>query len=68
MQELSLPVPILHRRITWLVGQWTGVKVSPDARPTIYGLLLSGLRSPDVVVIIAYSDSHPPHKTQINQN
>jgi len=48
--ELSLPVPILHRRITWLVGQWSGVKVHPDSRPTIYSILLSGLRSPDVVV------------------
>lgn len=57
IHELALPVPVLHRRITWLVGQWTGVKVSPDSRPTIYALLRSGLSSPDVVVRLSSSQA-----------
>ncbi|CAL8143654.1 unnamed protein product [Orchesella dallaii] len=57
IHELSLPVPVLHRRITWLVGQWTGVKVSPDSRPTIYALLRSGLSSPDIVVRLSSSQA-----------
>ncbi|XP_035704828.1 importin-11 isoform X2 [Folsomia candida] len=57
VHELTLPVPILHRRITWLVGQWTGVKITAEARPTIYALLLSGLQSPDVVVRLSSSQA-----------
>lgn len=55
--ELGFPVPILHRRITWLVGQWTGVKITAESRPTIFGLLLNGLKSTDVVVRLSSSQA-----------
>lgn len=57
VEELKLPVPILHRRITWLVGQWTGVKINAETRPAIYSILLCGLKSPDVVVRLTSSQS-----------
>ena len=32
---------IVRRRAAWLVGQWSGVKLSPELRPKLYQILVS---------------------------
>jgi len=37
--ELSMTGPnyrIIRRRAVWLIGQWSGVKLSPELRPKLY--------------------------------
>lgn len=37
--ELSVTGPnyrIIRRRAVWLIGQWSGVKLSPELRPKLY--------------------------------
>jgi len=44
---------IVRRRTIWLIGRWSGVKLSPENRPLIYQLLLPALQpeqEPDLVV------------------
>lgn len=55
--ELSIKEPnyrIVRRRVVWLIGQWSGVKLSPELRPKLYEILLPLLeRSEDLVVRLA---------------
>ncbi|XP_015591574.1 importin-11 isoform X2 [Cephus cinctus] len=37
---------IIRRRVCWLIGQWTGVKLSAELRPELYKLMVEAL-SPD---------------------
>ena len=50
--ELAVRDPnyrIVRRRAAWLLGQWSGVKLSPQLRPRLYQLLLPLLVSKSAV-------------------
>lgn len=42
---------IVRRRVCWLLGQWSGVKLSPQLRPRLYELLLPMLGSQEDLVV-----------------
>ena len=42
---------IVRRRVVWLIGQWSGVKLSPSYRPKLYELLLPVLGSEEDLVV-----------------
>jgi len=45
---------IVRRRAAWLVGQWSGVKLSPELRPKLYQILVPLLeKDEDLVVRLA---------------
>ena len=45
---------IVRRRVCWLMGQWSGVKLSPELRPRLYEMLMPMLsNSQDLVVRLA---------------
>ena len=45
---------IVRRRAAWLVGQWSGVKLSPEMRPKLYQILVPLLeKKEDLVVRLA---------------
>eukprot|EP00088_Acartia_fossae_P019523 TRINITY_DN2140_c0_g1_i15.p1 TRINITY_DN2140_c0_g1~~TRINITY_DN2140_c0_g1_i15.p1 ORF type:complete len:975 (-),score=198.52 TRINITY_DN2140_c0_g1_i15:611-3535(-) len=49
---------IIRRRVCWLLGQWSGVKLSPGLRPKLYQLLLPLLtQEEDLVVRLAAAKS-----------
>lgn len=52
--ELKVSGPgyrIVRRRVAWLIGQWVGVKLSPELRPVLYKTLVECLDpSEDLVV------------------
>ena len=53
-QELSVSDPnyrIIRRRMVWLIGQWSGIKSSPESRPMIYELILPALRTQEDLVV-----------------
>lgn len=53
-EELQIHVGnyrVIRRRVAWLLGQWTGVKLSPELRPALYAAMLPLLqREEDMVV------------------
>lgn len=42
---------IVRRRVCWLLGQWSGVKLSPGLRPRLYQLLLPLLTEKEDLVV-----------------
>jgi len=42
---------IVRRRVCWLLGQWSGVKLSPQLRPRLYELLMPMLSSQEDLVV-----------------
>ena len=42
---------IVRRRVCWLLGQWSGVKLSPQLRPRLYELLMPMLASEEDLVV-----------------
>ncbi|XP_054286364.1 importin-11-like [Macrosteles quadrilineatus] len=42
---------VIRRRVAWLVGQWTGVKLSCDLRPALYAAMLPLLRSDEDIAV-----------------
>ena len=42
---------IVRRRAVWLLGQWSGVKLSPQLRPKLYEVSLCGTESKDPELI-----------------
>ena len=42
---------VLRRRILLLIGQWVGVKMAVELRPTLYELLLSCLAPGEDLVV-----------------
>merc|ERR1719244_1082718 len=42
---------IVRRRVCWLLGQWSGVKLSPVLRPRLYELLMPMLGSQEDLVV-----------------
>ena len=45
---------IVRRRVCWLMGQWSGVKLSPEFRPKLYEMLMPMLtNNQDLVVRLA---------------
>lgn len=42
---------ILRRRVAWLLGQWTGVKLSCELRPTLYAAMLPLLQSGEDIAV-----------------
>ncbi|XP_011502354.1 PREDICTED: importin-11 isoform X2 [Ceratosolen solmsi marchali] len=49
---------IIRRRVCWLIGRWTGVKLSAEYRPELYNLMAQALRpDEDLGVRLAASDA-----------
>lgn len=42
---------IVRRRAVWLVGQWSGVKLSPELRPRLYQILVPLLKKEEDLVV-----------------
>jgi hypothetical protein len=42
---------ILRRRIAWLLGQWTGVKLSADLHPLLYSSMIPLLEPTEDIVV-----------------
>ena len=42
---------IVRRRAAWLVGQWSGVKLSPELRPKLYQILVPLLKKDEDLVV-----------------
>ncbi|XP_042907797.1 importin-11 [Parasteatoda tepidariorum] len=42
---------IIRRRVIWLIGQWVGVKMSPDMRPLLYEVILKMLNSEENLIV-----------------
>ncbi|GLH14983.1 Importin-11 [Gryllus bimaculatus] len=42
---------VIRRRVAWLVGQWTGVKFSPELRPALYSVTLPLLQADEDMAI-----------------
>ncbi|KAH7967139.1 hypothetical protein HPB49_023016 [Dermacentor silvarum] len=59
--ELKVSEPryrIVRRRVAWLIGQWVGVKMSPELRPVLYKALIESLDpSEDLVISILHVTS-----------
>lgn len=52
--ELSLPglnFRIIRRRIIWLIGHWTSVKLDRALRPKVYEICLHLLRSEEDICV-----------------
>ena len=49
------PIPcsyrIVRRRVIWLLGCWTGVKMSSELRPTLYTILIPLLNPTEDLVV-----------------
>lgn len=59
-QELQLQgghFRVIRRRVAWLLGQWTGVRFSPDLRPVLYSAMLS-LLQPNEDLVVRLTASH----------
>lgn len=53
-QELTIKdsnYRIVRRRAAWLVGQWSGVKLSPELRPKLYQILVPLLKQDEDLVV-----------------
>jgi len=53
-QELTIKdfnCRIVRRRAAWLVGQWSGVKLSPELRPKLYQILVPLLKQDEDLVV-----------------
>ncbi|XP_063215721.1 importin-11-like isoform X2 [Bacillus rossius redtenbacheri] len=49
---------VIRRRVTWLIGQWTGVKLSQELRPALYAAMLPLLgRGEDMAVRLTASST-----------
>ncbi|XP_031781070.1 uncharacterized protein LOC100116824 isoform X2 [Nasonia vitripennis] len=49
---------IIRRRVCWLIGRWTGVKLSAGFRPDLYKLMIEALREDeDLGVRLAAADA-----------
>ncbi|CAH1796232.1 unnamed protein product [Owenia fusiformis] len=61
IQELKIKhsnYRIIRRRVIWLIGQWVGVKMSPNLRPALYENILPLLAdTEDMVVRIEAADT-----------
>ena len=42
---------IVRRRAAWLIGQWSGVKLSPELRPRLYEILVPLLNTGEDLVV-----------------
>ncbi|GIX70549.1 importin-11 [Caerostris darwini] len=42
---------IIRRRIIWLIGEWVGVKMSPELRPVLYEVILQLLSSSENIIV-----------------
>ena len=42
---------IVRRRAAWLIGQWSGVKLSPELRPKLYQILVPLLNPQEDLVV-----------------
>ncbi|GFT81035.1 importin-11 [Trichonephila clavipes] len=52
--ELRIKDPgyhIIRRRVIWLIGQWVGVKMSPEMRPLLYEVILQLLGSDENLIV-----------------
>ncbi|XP_014244545.1 importin-11 [Cimex lectularius] len=54
VKELSIQhenYKVLRKRIIWLIGCWTGIKISPDLFPLVYSTLINFLKPEEDMVI-----------------
>ncbi|XP_054710283.1 importin-11-like [Uloborus diversus] len=52
--ELKVPDTgyyIIRRRVIWLIGQWVGVKMSPEMRPLLYEIIIQLLNNEENLVV-----------------
>ncbi|PSN49429.1 Importin-11 [Blattella germanica] len=42
---------VIRRRVVWLIGQWTGVKLSPELRPSLYAVTLPLLQGDEDMAV-----------------
>ncbi|XP_066994048.1 importin-11 [Anabrus simplex] len=42
---------VIRRRVAWLIGQWTGVKLSPELRPALYSVTLPLLQADEDMAV-----------------
>lgn len=42
---------IIRRRVAWLIGNWTGIKLCPELRPALYMTTLSLLHSDEDMAV-----------------
>ncbi|XP_069689548.1 importin-11 isoform X2 [Periplaneta americana] len=42
---------VIRRRVVWLIGQWTGVKLSPELRPALYAATLPLLQGDEDMAV-----------------
>lgn len=42
---------VIRRRVAWLIGQWTGVKLSPELRPALYAVTLPLLQGDEDMAV-----------------
>lgn len=58
LSEKSYNYRIIRRRICWLIGRWTGVKLSAELRPELYKIMVESLGpEEDLGVRLAASDA-----------
>ena len=58
LEEMSNNYRIIRRRVCWLIGRWTGVKLSAELRPELYNLMVKALSSnEDLGVRLAASEA-----------
>lgn len=42
---------VIRRRVSWLIGNWTGIKLSPELRPALYDCVISLLGSDEDMAV-----------------
>lgn len=42
---------VIRRRVSWLIGNWTGIKLSPELRPALYECVVGLLSSEEDMAV-----------------
>jgi hypothetical protein len=52
---------VIRRRVAWLIGAWTGVKLSPELRPALYSVTLPLLQGDEDIAVRLTASSTLQH-------
>lgn len=52
---------VIRRRVAWLIGVWTGVKLSPELRPALYSVTLPLLQGDEDIAVRLTASSTLQH-------
>lgn len=52
---------VIRRRVAWLIGVWTGVKLSSELRPALYSMTLLLLQSDEDIAVRLTASSTLQH-------